>query len=187
MTSVDVPDLGEQRRRAMPTRLKHALCVATMVLAGAAWSTNAAKASTLNFTFDVSRIFGPEIGTGSITVDGTHGHDVTALDITVDGINFDFTGSDLHNASATIKNGELVNLKAADITAHGSIALDFLGGIFLDFGHPSKDAVFALTSIEDPPTPAPLPAAWSMMLIGLLGLGVFAFRGVNKNAVTAAG
>ncbi len=32
----------------------------------------------------------------------------------------------------------------------------------------------------------PLPSAWTMMLIGFLGLGFFAYRGANKNAVATA-
>jgi hypothetical protein len=153
----------------------HALSVSAMMLAGALWS-NAASASTItSFTFEVTPIFGSATGTGSITVDTSLAHDVTALDLTIDGISFDFTGSDLHHASAVVKNGDLLSIKAIDITKHGAIALDFLGGVFFDFAHPRDDTIFALTDVVDPPA-APLPTTWPMMLIGLVAVGIFVLR-----------
>ncbi len=157
--------------------LTHALSLTAIVLAGAL-SSDVANASTINYVFDVTPIFGSSGGTGSLTVDGTSGHDVTALDITIGGVSFDFTGSDLHNASAVIKSGDVVNIKAADITPHGAIVLDFLGGIFLDFAHPRDDTAFALTSIVDP---VPLPTTLPMLLIGLAAVSIFTVRARNRD------
>ena len=156
-----------------------------IALAGAIWS-DAANASTINYTFDVTRLFGSDIGSGTLTVDGTHGFDVTALDITVDGVTFDFSGAALQDASAFIKNGNLVSLDAFDITKQGSIALFGYGGIFTDFGSHSEDrgnpVLFALTDVVDP---VPLPATWPMLLTGLIAIGIVAFRS-KKRAVVAA-
>jgi hypothetical protein len=166
----------------MPRGLTHALSVMAMVLAGAIWS-NAARANTV-FDFDLTPIFGDAGGTGSITVDGTHGHDVTDLSITIDSTTYVFNPND---ASATIKNGDLVKLEAADLTKHVAITLDFLGGIFLDFAHPREDTIFALTSIVDPPAPTPLPASWPMMLMALIGVGIFTLRRTSAASAASLG
>jgi hypothetical protein len=155
----------------------------TIALAGAMWS-GAANASTINYTFDVTRLFGSDIGTGTLTVDGTHGFDVTALDITVDGVTFDFSGAALQDASAFIKNGNLVSLDAFDITKQGSVALFGSVGLFSAFGSPGDDrnnpVFFTLTDVADPPAPAPLPGTWPMLLTGLIAIGFFAFRSKKK-------
>jgi hypothetical protein len=156
----------------------------TIALAGAMWS-GAANASTINYTFDVTRLFGSDIGTGTLTVDGTHGFDVTALDITVDGVTFDFSGAALQDASAFIKNGNLVSLDAFDITKQGSIGLFGSVGLFSAFGSPGDDrnnpVFFTLTDVADPPpAPAPLPSTWPTLLTGLIAIGFFAFRPKKK-------
>jgi hypothetical protein len=169
----------------MPRGPMHALSLTATVLAGAIWSNVAAASTITTFDFDVTPIFGSATGTGSITVDTSLVHDVTALDLDIDGLDFKFKGGDLHDASAVVKNGDLISIEAVDITKHGAIALDFLGGIFFDFAHPGKDTIFALTDVVDPPTAAPLPDTLPMMLFGLMGVGIIVLRKRSTASVSS--
>lgn len=153
-------------------------------LVGCAISPGSAYASTIDYDLTLNPLFpGGVSGTGTLIVNTSLSNDVTELDITMsDGVVFDFTGKNLQNASATIQNGNLVDLTGSDTTTSGrrQYSLDlaynwFFGQPGATFSGGDNPYTFELISAVDP-TPTPLPPAWSLMLIGIVTLGIFASR-----------
>jgi hypothetical protein len=152
-------------------------------LLAAAFSTamiysTTASATTYDLTLD-SILGGKVDGTGTLVVDNSG--KVTELEITLDlpgkmspEVTFDFS-----KATAIFnKSGKLVDLIGFDLSSGDSLSLAFLGGIFFDSKNPRDNAVeeiFATLDSRDPPNPTPLPTTWSMMLMGLIGLGALAY------------
>jgi len=154
-------------------------------------SMGSAGASTYNLTLDNSS--GKQIGTGSITISSsvpstgasifTTANGLTALNFSIAGNNFSLTQDPA--AVVAFNNGNLASILYAgslsgitlDLTAAG------LTYAFVDLASPGLSSV---GTISDPPGAAPLPASWTLMLIGLVAGGLVAFRRKSKMSVAAA-
>ena len=68
------------------------------------------------------------------------------------------------------------------------LACTFRGSSFLSFGSNDSQFVWATSNsfTQFTPTATPLPATWTMMLIGFVGLGFFAYRGTKNRSVATA-
>lgn len=161
-------------------------------LVGCAISPVSADASTITYDLTLSPLFpGGVGGSGTLIVDGTSGNDVTELDITMsDGVVFDFIGQNLKNASATVLNGNLVDLEGSDTAKSGKtqysldLSSNWFWGLEATFSDGYNQDTFELVSAVDPPAPAPtpLPPTWTMMLIGIVAFGIFVGRGTRRNS-----
>jgi hypothetical protein len=170
-------------RRGM-TRLL-TLAAATAVFF-AAQMLGPAQASTVTYNLALSAIIGGEDGTGSLTVDGpiaSSGFETFTSASTggLDSLSFLISGNSftLGNAagtsSATFLNGSLISLAYAGALAGATLSLTLnsagLVYSYLDLGDPTLTTVGAISA-----SATPLPATWTMMLIGLVGLGLVLSR-----------
>jgi hypothetical protein len=135
-----------------------------------------ASATTYNLTLD-SILGGKVDGTGTLVI-GNSGQ-VTELEITIDLPGNKTAEFDFKNATAQFNKGTLVDLLGIDLIPGGdSLSLAFLGGVFFDSKNPRDNEVvriFATLDSSDPPMATPLPTTWSMMLMGLFGVGALAY------------
>jgi hypothetical protein len=158
----------------MISKLLGRLSLTALFAVGLTFSS-AADASTI-YDLTLTPIFGGVSGTGTLTVEGTHGFDVTSLDITMaDGVTFDFNPDDV---TARINGkGKLVGLRGFDIDDGAALFLDYRYALFFDDDVSTLDRISAM----DPPAATPLPATWTLMLIGVLSLAFFAYRGQRSH------
>ena len=169
-------------------------CVLLVAAALAFAVTCATTASASTFTYDLTLtpVFKSGLsGTGILTLDeaisptgfeffGFHNLHVLALDVTIDNKTFDLTKS---FTSIGFFDGQLIDIFAAGDHKKASIVLGFLGSFFEDGRTHSFDLV---TAQLDPPASTPLPATWTMMLLGFAVLGFASYRGARKRTLVAA-
>jgi hypothetical protein len=156
-----------------------------VLISGLLLSTATAEASTLTYDMVLNSSAGPESGQGSFTVSGpiastgltvfTAGSGLSALNFSIDNTTFTLA-NELLNATVTFNNGSLISVAY----------LGSLDGFKLDLGTAGLNYAFVdlinagLTSIgsiaASPVSEAPLPPSWTLMLIGLAGFGVVAYR-----------
>jgi hypothetical protein len=159
-------------------------------LFGAAIFSPAANATSYDVNFSLTTFpGGAPFGSGMGTFENSGGFpniftsDDLEITITDDADTFDFT-----SAIATFSSGG--SLKSLTGFVDGglggdSITLGFLGGLFVDADYcTTRDTLFQISeALVKPPgadLAAPLPATWPMMLFGLIGVGLVAYRG-GKN------
>ena len=156
-------------------------------------STGCSEASTLTYDLALTSSSGPESGLGTFTVNGpiastgltvfTAGSGLSSLNFSIDNNNFTLA-NELVNASVTFNNGNLINV--AYFGALDGFKLDLgtagLNYAFIDLINSSLTSTGTISA--SPVSAAPLPPSWTLMLIGLAGLGVVAYR--RKTAVVAA-
>jgi len=147
-----------------------------------------ASAATVTFDWTLTGTDLPFVGSGTITAmtTATAGVDkVTAMTGTVGGSKITGLSSFLGGDEFVFPAGPLF------VDDHG-LAFNLASGqsvdIFLNSGFYQEEAtnnigsdVFSLT-----PAPTPLPATWSMLILGLCGLGFLAVRGTKTHSATFA-
>jgi hypothetical protein len=168
-------------------------------------SITAAHASTLDLDFSYYNNIGstassdPGYVTGEIELTCTTSTKCTATAVTIDSLPSGFsiseslpfdttiTGDVGENSFTLSKTG---SLSAYDYYAVISgtlnnpvIAINLSGGLGEVGGSPGGGTAGALSF--EAVTPTPLPATWTMMIAGFVGLGFFAWRG-SKNRSAAA-
>jgi hypothetical protein len=155
----------------------------TAVLAFGAIGLVRANATTFDLTLTPD--FGGTVsGSGTLVTNGTFGFDVEELDITLtNGDVFNFSGASLHQAQAVIHNGELVSLQASDFKGAESLVLFDLTGILTLPGRRDRETFERVSAVD----PTPLPPTWTMMLIGILGIGLLVRRSSTGALNIAAG
>ncbi len=156
-------------------------------------STGCSEASTLTYDLALTSSSGPESGQGTFTVNGpvastgysvfTAGSGLSSLSFSIDNNKFTLA-NELVNATVTFDNGNLINI--AYLGALDGFKLDLgtagLNYAFLDLINSSLTSIGTISA--SPVSEAPLPPSWTLMLIGLAGLGVVTYR--RKTAVVPA-
>jgi hypothetical protein len=168
-------------------------------LLGGAISAGVANASTIDiYTLSLTPYVGfpahlakSPNGSGTLTIDGTDADLTIVLNSVGSSHPFEFSSTDFSNTCSIFSNGclsaafspTLTSLKGVDNNGHG--VLDLFGkDLLADF-----DLVFLESiqvtgfSVINEANATPLPAAWTMMLIGLVGLGFVAYRSNNKSSL----
>ena len=136
-------------------------------------------ASATTYDLTLNSILGGKVdGNGLLVIDNSG--KVTELEITIDlpgkkptDVTFDFS-----KATAIFnKSGKLVDLIGFDLSSGDSLSLAFLSGFFFDSKNPRDNSIEEISAVLDrnDPTPTPLPTTWSMMLMGLIGVGALAY------------
>lgn len=144
-----------------------------------------AEASSVTYNLALTATSGPENGIGSFTVNAavantglsvfTAGSGLSSLSFSIAGSNFTLA-NELLNANVTFDNGNLINI--AYLGALNGFKLDLgtigLNYAFVDLINSSLTSIGSISS--SPVSAAPLPPSWTLMLIGLAGLGFVAYR-----------
>jgi hypothetical protein len=155
-------------------------------------STVASKASTYDVTLLNSS--GVAIGSGQFGITGNisstgltnfgEGSNLNSLDFKIGG--HDFTlGNDLLPAVVTFDKGSLVSI--AYLGVLGNFQFD-LGTLGLSYTYIS-DGIASFGTISTGSSgvsTTPLPPSWTLMLLGLVGFGVVAYRRKNRVELAAA-
>ena len=153
------------------------------------FSTGGVKASTLTYNLVLSNTSGPENGIGSFTINGpvastgvsvfTAGSGLTSLNFTIDGSSFSLSNA-LVNASVIFSGGNLTSI--AYLGAANGFQLDLgtlgLSYAFVDLLNSRLDSAGNISASSVSATP--LPSSWTLMLIGLAGGGLVAYRRKNN-------
>lgn len=156
-----------------------------------------AEASSLTYDLALNSTLGPEGGVGSFTIDCTANCPGSASGISVftagsglSSLNFSIAGSsfslanELLNANVTFDNGNLINI--AYLGALSGFKLDLgtagLSYAFVDLINSGLTSIGSISS--SPVSEAPLPPSWTLMLMGLAGIGFVSYR--RKVAVSPA-
>ena len=171
------------------------LITATTVAFLAMPMLGAAQASTVTYNLALTDTIGPESGTGTLTVNGpiastgleiftSGGGGLNSLNFTIDGSQFTLGAGP--GASATFLNGNLISLNYAGALSGGKLTLGTAGLGFL-----YRDAIIgshtSVGTISDSLASAtPLPPTWTLILIGLAGLGVMLHRRKGRDNVLDA-
>lgn len=160
----------------------------------ALYSAGSCKASSF-YNLTLTNTIGPEGGSGSFTIDGpvantglsvfTAGHGLASLNFSIDGNNFSLA-NELLNANVIFNDGNLVSV--AYLGSLNGFNFD-LGTIglnygFLDLVNSSLDSFGSISG--SPVSATPLPPSWTLMLIGLAGFGVVAYRRKRTRSLAAA-
>jgi hypothetical protein len=154
------------------------------------------NASASTYDLSLTSSTGPSNGSGSFTVNGSvagaglttfsEGGSLTSLNFAIDGYNFSLN-NDLANASVTFKNGALISI--AYLGAVDGFKLDLgtlgLGYLFTDFINPGLSSIGTI-SASSGVSATPLPPSWTLMLLGLAGVGFLTHRRKNKVQLAAA-
>ncbi|MGC1564103.1 MAG: PEP-CTERM sorting domain-containing protein [Bradyrhizobium sp.] len=155
-------------------------------------STTGTQASTYNLTLN-NTLYGPEGGTGTLTVNGTpgtgtftEGSGLTGLSFSVDGSNNFTLANDLGNASVTFLNGNLINIAYVGFANGIQLSLDtgLTGYVFTDLANISLSSAGSISA--SPVAATPLPSTWGMMLLGLGVVGFLGYRRKSKPALPFA-
>ncbi len=164
------------------------LVAATVVLAAQVLGSSA-RASTYSLTL-ADTLFGPESGTGTLTVNGpiaggletftSASGGLSSLSFLIDGSDFTL-GNALGTSSATFFNGDLINLAYAGALGGATLSLN-TAGLFYSYMNLGDMGSASAGTISSSATP--LPATWTMMLIGLAGLGFFLHRRKGSDTFT---
>jgi hypothetical protein len=153
----------------------------------------AGTAGAVTYNLTLNNVLGPEGGTGSFMVNGsvpstgldifTAGNGLTSLSFSIDNNNFSLANA-LPGASVAFFNGSLKSIFYTGLLNGASFDLN-TGGLFYSYVDLSDRTHSSAGTISDPsPSATPLPATWTMMLIGLAGLGVMLYR--RKERETSA-
>lgn len=133
---------------------------------------------------DTSSLFGTQNITGLVTANGTPPSQGTYYASNGLGWNYNdvFYPSapyvDNNGLLFTDADGNYLNLYSVGTSYY--LSVDNPGGSLWDPGD------LGTLSVSDPPSVAPLPSTWTMLLAGLVGLGFFAYRGTKKSSVALA-
>ena len=153
----------------------------------------AAKASTLSYNLTLTPIFGPESGTGSLTITVppvgssgflTLGNGLTAMDFRIDGLDFK-----LNNSSEVSYFYQGSNLVLASLGYRGaignnqllSLSLGGFGAYFFRDNVPGESTIGNI-SVSATPLPTTLP----LLATGLGGLGLFGWWRKRKASAALA-
>ena len=168
------------------------LILAATAVFFAAQMLGSARASAVTYDLTLKdTFFGPESGTGTLTVNGpivsgleiftsASGGGLNSLSFLIGGNNFTL-GSALGTSSATFFNGSLISLAYAGALGGATLSLNTAGlsYFYLDFGNRSLASAGTISS-----SATPLPATWTMMLAGLAGFGFFLYRRKRPDTFT---
>jgi len=158
-------------------------------------STARSEASSVTYNLMLGSTSGPESGIGSFTVNGpvassgisvfTAGSGLTSLNFSIDGNNFTLAegGS---NANVIFNNGSLINIGYFGSLNGYNLDLGTAGlnYAFLDLINSSLNSTGNISASLVSATP--LPPSWTLMLIGLVGAGLVAYRRKNSMPLAAA-
>jgi hypothetical protein len=159
----------------------------------------AAEASTLTYDLTLNPLCssgcGPESGTGSFTItvppvgssgNLTEGHGLTAMNFMIDGLDFTLNNSSevgyYYNGSTLV----LDNIGYTGTIGNFELTGVSLGGYYFGDSAPGGWQYDTNGSLSAEVSAAPLPATWSMMLIGLVGIGLITHRGTKKRPAAVA-
>jgi hypothetical protein len=155
-------------------------------------STGASKATTYDLTLLNSG--GVAVGNGSFYITGnisssgvtnfTEGNNLKSLDFNIGGNDFTLS-NDFLPAVISFNNGGLVSIAYAGILGNFQFALGTVG---LGYSYITGGGIsFGTISAGSPGvSAAPLPPSWTLMLLGLFGLGMMAYRRKGKVQLAAA-
>jgi PEP-CTERM motif len=174
-------------------KMKFRLAALVAVLL-AAFSVGNCKASSF-YNLTLTNTIGPEGGSGSFTIDGpiantglsvfTAGHGLTSLNFSIDGSSFSLA-NELLNSSVIFNDGNLINV--AYLGSLNGFNLDLgtfgLNYGFVDLVNASLDSFGSISG--SPVSATPLPPSWTLMLIGLAGFGLVAYRRKRRLSLEAA-
>jgi hypothetical protein len=166
--------------------LVRALALFVALIGGSIYA-GAANANT--YTLELFPLFGnTPIGSGSLIASGTGLVTEGSITIGSPAVSFSLDGD-----FVTINAGDkLTSITGLDLTAKSkkkdSLLLAFLGGIFTETGSRPELFRIAVTtdSIGGSVAATPLPATWTMMLIGLVGLGFVVLRRAKNGPAAMA-
>lgn len=151
------------------------------------------KASTL-YSLTLNNAFGPEGGTGAFTIDGpiastgrsffSAGHGLTSLSFSIDGNNFSLA-NELGSARVIFNNGNLIKVAySGDLNGFNfDLVTNRLDYAFFDLVNFSLSSFGSISG--SPVSATPLPPSWTLMLIGLAGFGLVAYRRKRKPSFAA--
>ena len=153
------------------------------------------RAEAVTFdTYNLINSGGSGAGTVTIGTDGppgigtlTVGRGLDLLSFTFNGVGSAFTLSNaaLVTPSVSFNNGILTNI--VYVGTQNGFKLDLLSAnlnyVFSDFVTPGLSSI---GTISNTPATTPLPSSWTLMLIGLAGVAMMAFRRKNKAHIAAA-
>jgi hypothetical protein len=152
---------------------------------------NAAKAAIVTYDLALTPISGSGTtltGTGVLSVVGPISNnnfgagspDVTNLNISIDGLNFNLTNT---FSAVDFRNGGLTDITAAGSASGHPLAVlivSSLTSVFLNFGNGAY-GFDTITATPAGPSAAPLPATWALMLSVLVGIGFIGYRRRTKS------
>jgi hypothetical protein len=167
------------------TSLRTFISVATVAFLAA---LTPARASSVTFNLALNSLFGPESGTGSLTVNGPVGSKtftpgsggLSSLNLFIDGSDFTLANAAL-GTSATFSNGVFQSLTYVGILGGDTLTISPFGYFFSD----TNPLQFSGGTVSDPPSATPLPPTWTVMLIGLAGFGFMLWRRRNEQGTFA--
>jgi hypothetical protein len=151
----------------------------------------AGAAEAVTYDLTLNNIHG-QTGTGSFTVNGlvpsigldifTAGNGLTSLNFSINNNNFSLADA-LPGASVTFVDGTLKSILYTGLLNGASFDLNTVGlnYSYVDISNRSHNSAGAIS-----PSATPLPATWTMMLIGLAGLGIMLYRRKERDAVAGA-
>ncbi len=153
----------------------------------------AVKASTL--TYDVTLTGSPESGTGYFTITTpavgtsgnlTEGHGLTAMNFTIDGLNFAMNS--LSQIGYYYSGSTLVLDNIGYTGTNGNFQLTGISLVGYYFGDNGPNGWVYDTNgtLSYHLAATPLPATWSMLLIGLAVFGFVSYRGTRHRSVAIA-
>jgi hypothetical protein len=146
----------------------------------AAQMLGAAHAATVTYDLALTPVTGIESGTGTLVVTGPISGTETlftnsgldSLSFAIDGNNFTLANA-LFSPNVTFVGGNLASISYTGILNGVTFVLD-TGGLFYIYNSLNNLAVDTVGTISASATP--LPATWTMMLIGLAGFGFMLYR-----------
>jgi hypothetical protein len=157
---------------------------------------NVANAAVVTYDLALTPISGSGTtltGTGVLSVVGPISNnsfgagspDVTNLNISIDGLNFNLTNI---FTAVDFRNGGLTDITAFGSASGGAMLfVTSLTSVFLNFGN--GYGLDTITATPAGPSAAPLPATWALMLSVFVGIGFIGYRRRTKGvdlAVLAA-
>lgn len=172
----------------MGFKYKFALVIALLSLL----STVSSKASSYDVTLLNSG--GVAVGTGSFDVTGnisstgltnfTEGSNLNSLDFNIGGNDFKLS-NDVLPAVVTFDKGSLASIAYVGILGNFRFDLGTLGlsYTYINNGIASFGTISTGTSGV---STTPLPPSWTLMLLGLVGFGVVAYRRKDRGQLAAA-
>jgi hypothetical protein len=151
--------------------------------------TGSSEAASLTYDLVLISTAGPENGTGSFIINGpvantglsvfTAGSGLTSLNFSTGGNNFALANG-LSSAGVIYNNGNLITIAYAGELNGFTLDLGTIG-LNYDFADRSDWRLDSTGTISaSPVSAAPLPPAWTLMLIGLVGGGFVLRRRRNK-------
>ena len=135
--------------------------------------------------YDTSTLFGKQDITGLVTANGTPPNQGTyyasnGLGWYYNNVFYPSGGPYVDNNGPlfTDANGNYLNLYSVGTSYY--LSVDNPGGTLWNPGD------LGTLSASDPPPSTPLPSTWTMLIVGFVGLGYFAYRGAKKSSAALA-